>query len=202
MTFSPSESAEQSRKIKRLDPLLVAALSLAFLFCLQGITWGRVECWNRSQIALRGLRALRPSDYMKPPFHTYVNHVFVVWPITAALKIARVPTERMKIANSAKLIGSRLVTIALYLGTIALAYGFSRRSYGRFSAVIIAFAFATSAGFIAYAHFLTADIPLVFWMLAVLWFAQQLISALALGIAPGGDASAGAAPKGERQQHS
>jgi len=176
VTFSPSEYAEQSRKIQRLDPLLVAALSLAFLFCLQGITWGRVEDWNRSSIALRGLRALRPSDYMKPPFHTYVNHVFVVWPITAALKIAQVPTERMKTANSAKLIGSRLVTIALYLGTIALAYGFSRRSYGRFSAAIIAFAFATSAGFVAYAHYLTVDMPLLFWMLAAFWAAHRLIS--------------------------
>jgi hypothetical protein len=177
VTFSLAESAEQSRKIQRLDPLLVAALSLAFLFCLQGITWGRVECWNRSQIALRGLRALRPSDYMKPPFHTFFNHVFVVWPITGALKIAQVPTERMKIGNSAKLIGSRLVTIALFLGTIALAYSFSRRSYGRFSAVIIAFAFATSAGFVTYAHFLTADIPLLFWMLAAFWAAYRLASA-------------------------
>jgi Dolichyl-phosphate-mannose-protein mannosyltransferase len=177
VALSLSESAEQSRKVQRLDPLLVAALSLAFLFCLQGITWGRVEDWNRSSIALRGLRALRPSDYMKPPFHTFFNHVFVVWPITGALKIAQVPTERMKIGNSAKLIGSRLVTIALFLGTIALAYSFGRRSYGRFSAVIIAFAFATSAGFVTYAHYLTADIPLLFWMLAALWAAYRLASA-------------------------
>jgi hypothetical protein len=177
VTFSVSESAEQSRKIQRLDPLLVAALSLAFLFCLQGITWGRVECWNRSQIALQSLRALRPGNYLKPPFHTYLNHVFVVWPITGALKVAQVPTERMKIANSTKLIGSRLVTIALFLGTIALAYSFSRRSYGRFSAAIIAFVFATSAGFITHAHFLTADIPLLFWMLAAFWAAYRLASA-------------------------
>jgi Dolichyl-phosphate-mannose-protein mannosyltransferase len=175
--FSLPESAEQSRKIQRLDPLLVAALLLAFLFCLQGVTWGRVECWNRSQIALQSLRALRPGNYLKPPFHTYLNHVVVVWPITGALKIAQVPTERMKIANSAKLIGSRLVTIALFLGTIALAYSFSRRSYGRFSAVIIAFVFATSAGLIAHAHFLTADIPLLFWMLAALWASYRLASA-------------------------
>jgi hypothetical protein len=172
-----SESTEQSRKIHRFDPLLVAALSLAFLFCLQGITWGRVECWNRSQIALHSLRVLRPGDYLKPPFHTYLNHVFVVWPITGALKIAQVPTERMKIANSAKLIGSRLLTLALYLGTIALAYSFSHRSYGRFSAAIIAFAFATSAGFVTYAHFLTADTPLLFWMLAAFWAAHRLASA-------------------------
>jgi len=105
-----------------------------------------------------------------------LNHAFVVWPIAAVLKIARVPTERTKIANSAKLVGSRLLTAALYLGTIALAYSLGCGFYGRFSAVLIGFVFATSAGFIAYAHFLTADIPLVFWMLAAFWFAQQLIS--------------------------
>jgi hypothetical protein len=168
---------EESRKIQSLDPLLVAAVSLAFLFCLQGITWGRVEDWNRSSIALRGLRALRPSDYMKPPFHTYFNHVLVVWPIDGVMKIAQVPKDRIKIANPAKLIGSRLLTIALYLGTIALAYSFSRSSYGRFSAAIIAFAFATSAGFVAHAHFLTVDMPLLFWMLAAFWAANRLVSA-------------------------
>ena len=168
---------EQSRKIQSLDPLLVAAVSLAFLFCLQGITWGRVEDWNRSSIALRGLRALRPSDYMKPPFHTYFNHVLVVWPIDGVMKIAQVPKERMKISNPAKLIGSRLVTIALYLGTIALAYSLSRRSYGRFSAANIGFAFATSAGFVAHAHFLTVDMPLLFWMLAAFCAAVRLASA-------------------------
>ena len=177
MTLSASESAEQPRKIQRVDPLLAAALSLAFLLCLQGITWGRVECWNPDQMALRSLRALRPGDYMKPPFHTYLNHAFVVWPITAALKIARVPEERTKIANSAKLVGSRLVTTALYLGTVALAYNISCRSYGKFSAALIAFALATSAGFVTSAHFLTADTPLLFWMLAAFWFAHRLVSA-------------------------
>ena len=126
---------------------------------------------------MRGLRALRPADYMKPPFHTYFNHVFVVWPIDAVMKITGVPQEKVKIANPAKLIGSRLVTIALYLGTIALAYSFSRRSYGRFSAAMIAFVFATSAGFVAHAHFLTVDIPLLFWMLAAFWAAERLASA-------------------------
>lgn len=67
--------------------------------------------------------------------------------------------------------------MALFLGTIALAFSFSRRSYGRFPAVIIAFAFATSAGFVAYAHFLTADIPLLFWMLAAFWASYRLASA-------------------------
>src|SRR5436189_260979 len=174
MTFSVSESAKQLKRIRSIDPLLVGALLLAFLFCLHGITWGRVECWNPDQMALRGLRALRPANYMKPPFHTYLNHAFVVWPVTAGLTIAQVPTEKTKIANSTKLVGSRLLTTALYLGTVALAYNIGCRFYGRFSAAVIGFVLATSAGFIAYAHFLTADSPLLFWMLAAFWFAQQL----------------------------
>jgi hypothetical protein len=100
----------------------------------------------------------------------------MVWPIDGLMAIAQVPKERMKIANPAKLIGSRFVTLTLYLGTIALAYDFSRRSCGRFAAVIIAFVLATSAGFIAYAHFLTADVPLLFWMLAAFWAAHRLVS--------------------------
>jgi hypothetical protein len=168
---------EQPRQIQSIDPLLIAALVLAFLFCLHGIAWGRVEDWNRSSIAMRSLHALRPADYMKPPFHTYFNHLLVVWPIDAALEIAQVPKEKTKIANPAKLIGSRVLTIALYLGAIALAYSFSRNAYGRLSAVVIAFAFATSAGFVANAHFLTVDIPLVFWMLAAFWCANRIAAA-------------------------
>src|SRR5947207_11220513 len=68
----------------------------------------------------------------------------------------------------------RLLTTVLYLGTVALAYNFGCRFYGRFSAAVIGFVLATSAGFIAYAHFLTADSALLFWMLAAFWFAQQI----------------------------
>jgi hypothetical protein len=55
----------------RFDPDLAAALVLASLFCFHGITWGRVECWNLDQMAMRDLAGLRPGDYSKPPFHTY-----------------------------------------------------------------------------------------------------------------------------------
>jgi len=93
---------------------------------------GAVEDWNRSSIALRGLRALRPSDYMKPPFHTYFNPRVGGLANRRSYEIAQVPKDRIKIANPAKLIDRGLLTIALYLGTIALAYSFSRSSYGRF----------------------------------------------------------------------
>src|SRR4029453_2660626 len=43
--------------------------------------------------------------------------------------------------------------------------------------LIIWVGFRTSAGFVTYAHFLTADTPLLFWMLAALWAADRLASA-------------------------
>jgi len=64
----------------RFDPALAAALVLASLFCFHGISWGRVECWNLDQMAMRDLAGLRAGDYSKPPFHTYLNHILVIEP--------------------------------------------------------------------------------------------------------------------------
>ncbi len=155
---------------------LVFALILAFLFCLQGIRWGRVECWNADQMALRGLSWLKPGDYLKPPFHTYLNHLLVIYPIQGMEALSGIPKDRWNIANPLILIDSRLLVILLFLGTILLAYNYSFECYGRFAAGVIALLFATSAGFIGYAHFLTADSPLLFWMLLAFWSAHRIIS--------------------------
>jgi len=67
MTTSASESAERRKGIGRIDPLLAAALLLAFIFCLHGITWGRVECWNpdkwRYAVSVRCGRAAMGSRH-------------------------------------------------------------------------------------------------------------------------------------------
>jgi Dolichyl-phosphate-mannose-protein mannosyltransferase len=159
----------------RFDLVLVLALLLAVLFCLHGIRWGRVECWNRDQMALRALAGLRPGDYSKPPFHTYLNHLLIIEPIKLPLRIAHVPRERQNQVNGAVLLGSRLLTLALYLGTILFAYAISLRCYGQVAAQIIALLFATSAGFVAFAHFLTVDLPVLFWMMAAFFFGTQVV---------------------------
>lgn len=159
----------------RFDPVLALALLLTVLFCVHGIRWGRVECWNRDQMALRRLDRLRPGDYSKPPFHTYLNHLLVIDPIKLPLRIAHVPLDRRNQVNSAILVGSRLLTLVLYLGTILLAYAISLRCYGDSAARIIALLFATSAGFMAFAHFLTVDSPVIFWMMAAFFFGNQIV---------------------------
>lgn len=156
------------------DPVLVLALALALIFSLYGIRWGRVECWNRDDMAMRGISGLRPDTYEKPPFHTYLNHVLVIWPLDAVEGVGTFLTGREINLNEAKLLQSRLLVVGMYLATIALAYWISRRSFGKNPARIIVLLFATSAGFIEYDHFLSCDSPLLLWMLVAFFFARRV----------------------------
>jgi hypothetical protein len=163
--------------LRKLDPVLGIALFLALLFSLYGIRWGRVECWNRDEMALRplhGVLRLQPNRYLKPPFHTILNYHVVSQPIELAEHLYKRLSGRKVNLNEIRLLGSRLLIVAMYLGTIALAFAISQKAYGLFAARIIALLFATSAGFIAYDHFLSCDSPLLFWMMLSLFFAYRI----------------------------
>ena len=168
-------AARIGRSVWSLDPWLRVILVVAFLFCLYGIGWGRVECWNRDQMALRGLRWLRPSSFTKPPFHTYLNHLLILSPLHLVEFAWSLLTGVSINLNHARLLGSRLLVLALFLGTIVLGYAISLRFHGRFAARVVALLLGTTATFIAYAHFLSVDAPLLFWMLLALYFAQGII---------------------------
>jgi hypothetical protein len=160
--------------LRKVDPILAVALILALVFSLYGIRWGRVECWNRDQMALRGLHGLRPSAFLKPPFHTYLNHFVVLNPIERAEFVGKKLLRHDVNLNEMRLLASRLLVVGMFLGTIALAFAVSRQAFGLFAARVIALLFATSAGFIEYDHFLSCDSPLLFWMMLTLFFAQRI----------------------------
>ncbi len=161
---------------QRIDPILILALSMAFLFCAHGIRWGRVEDWNPDQMALRPLSLkLKPHGYQKPPFHTFVNHVLVLWPISLAETSGKLITGRSQNFNGPALLGSRLVTAAMFLGTILIGYKIANSFCGQNAARITALIFATSAGFVEQTHYLTTDIPVTFWMMLTLFFASRII---------------------------
>jgi hypothetical protein len=61
------------------------------------------------------------------------------------------------------------------LGSTVLLYAISKRFFGVFSARIIAILFSTSAGIISFSHFLTADIPVMFWMIVAFYFTQNIL---------------------------
>ncbi|MBA3833355.1 MAG: glycosyltransferase family 39 protein [Chthoniobacterales bacterium] len=161
--------------VRRIDPGLAAILIAASLFCLRGIGWGRVEDWNRDQMAMRDLQGLRPTTFLKPPFHTYLNHLVVFLPIEAAETVSQRITGTKEKWNHVRLIGSRLLVMVLFLGTITLGYAISFRFFGKFAARITALFLGSSAGFIVYAHFLSCDSPLLFFLFATLYFAQRIV---------------------------
>ncbi|MBV9008279.1 MAG: glycosyltransferase family 39 protein [Verrucomicrobia bacterium] len=163
-----------SKFIGPIDPVLLAALVLALLFSLYGIRWGRVECWNRDDMAMRGLSGLRPGTYEKPPFHTYLNHALVIWPIDAVEAVGAWLSRHKVKLNEAKLLESRLLITGMFLATVALAYWISLQCFGKSTARIVALVLATSAGFIEYEHFLTCDSPLLLWMLVAFFFARRV----------------------------
>jgi hypothetical protein len=163
--------------LRKLDPVLGIALILALLFSLYGIQWGRVECWNPSEMALRplhGILKLRPSDYLKPPFHTVFNHRLVLLPNERAEYLYKLIRGCEINLNELRLLESRLLVVGMFLGTIALAFAISLKACGLFAARIVALLFATSAGFIVYDHFLASDSPLLFWMMLSLFFCQRI----------------------------
>jgi len=168
-----------------VDRWLLAALALAAAFTLQGINWGRVECWNADEMALRplfhkGKPPFEPSTFTKPPFDTYVNFVLVVAPVHVleALNDRHwKPFRKHEDVswNEAKLLGSRFLALALFLGSVSLAFSISREFFGLFAARVTALLFATSAGFIEFNHYLTADSPMLFWMLLSLFFSRRIL---------------------------
>ncbi|MGI8433115.1 MAG: ArnT family glycosyltransferase [Chthoniobacterales bacterium] len=167
---------KEVRAAKRsFDPLLLAVLVAAAFFCLHGMGWGRVEDWNRDQMALRALDGLRPYSFSKPPFDTYLNHFFVLAPVRAAEWIRERSTGQPQQWNHVRLLGSRLLVMLQVLGTVVLGYVISRRFFGVFAARVTALFLGTSAGFIASAHFLSCDTPLLFFLLLTLYFAQRIM---------------------------
>lgn len=174
--------AEPGRRVTRrpilaaVDPWLAIALVLATAFCLHGITWGRYESWHPDQLVMfrfDGTDApLLPRDFLKPPFYTYINFLVVELP---AKVIAHLFGLSPGVYNQIFMIGSGLLATCFLLGSIVIIYALLRPTFGSAIARISAFLFATSAGFVTYVHFLTADIPVTFWMLAAFMAAVRIL---------------------------
>lgn len=147
------------------NPPLAAALVLAIILSLLGANWGRVECWNLDSMAFRGTKAngLPYCGYLKPPLHTYLNHLLVMKPVEAVRTVCGFEHNWQ---YPFQLAGARLITLALFCGFTSLMYVIAMRCSGSRAAALVALVSATSAGLIKFNHFGTADSPLLFWMIA------------------------------------
>ncbi len=168
------------RKLPQLDPVLTVALLAGLAFGLYGITWGNGESWNPDEMAFRALFSSKtlpfePMNFYKPPFHTYFNYFLCVYPADLLERIARKLLGAGIDFDWIKILWARSLTIGLFLGAIALTFQITKRFYGLPPARIITLLFATSAGFVVEAHFLTADMPVLFWMLLAFYFIQSIV---------------------------
>jgi 4-amino-4-deoxy-L-arabinose transferase-like glycosyltransferase len=160
--------------ILRTDKILLVALLISFSLSLYGIT---VKYNNPDQMAflplfLKGKLPFNPGWFDKPPFHTYLNYFLSVLPVSVLSKNLAFSPQTEEIV---KIVWSRLLTKFMLIIAIGLLYQISWKSYGLLSARTIAVIAATTAGFIAYSHFLTVDIPVMFWMLVTFAFSHSIL---------------------------
>lgn len=166
----------QLKESFRKERLLWLALVLCFGFSLIGAQWGKIEDWNPDQMAFRGVpNNLMVSDYLKPPLTTYAARLLVLNPVDCIMNgIFHAPS---KLRLEVRVIGVRILTIFYLCVAVALIYFSILRCSGKIAASAISLIMATSAGLMAYTHYGTADMPVVFWMVAS--FAAGLHAALA-----------------------
>ena len=122
-----------------IDKYLCVAILTAFIFCLHGINWGRVEIWNMDQAIYNRLEDnYKPKSFYKPPLHTYIGNIFIIEPLKIIKnKFPYIPYN----FNTIELISLRLLNILFFLGSIILVYYITRSLYGLFPARVISYNF-------------------------------------------------------------
>lgn len=171
----------------------VIAVLLALVLSLPGIHWGYYECWNYDQMAhLRLRKDGLPQHYMKPPLLTYLNQSIVLPVVTWIVE--KPLFQRMDHHPQLRVLTSRALTLAMFLGSVWLVWRAAMRSGNPLATGAIALLFATSSGVLVFNRFLTTDSPLLFWMLAAAFAAMKAAEA----VAAQKQAAQGAEPPSER----
>ena len=163
------------KRLKKTDPILILCLLVSFFSGITALNWGRYDCLNPDATAFKSVKKwppLHPERFDKPPLHTYLNNTLInepsKWVTGACVFFGADKVNAEKIRWQARSIAARLLQAVLMLGCVGCVYLFARDHFGLASARVSALLLATSASFLLNKIFLSADISLVFWMLASL----------------------------------
>ena len=151
----------------------IAICVLALLLCFHGLT---VVVGHPDQMAFQslfkpGLAPFNPGWFEKPPFHTYFNYFLSVLPVTGIG--ALLDLSGTTIATWQETV-SKCLQVLLFAGAVLMFHRIVVRVARPNAALVSMALFGTSAGLVAHAHFLTADIPVLFWMLAAFVCCQRV----------------------------
>ena len=143
--------------------------AIAALLCLRGLP---ETVAHPDQMAFLSLfkpdkAPFNPGWFEKPPFHTYFHFFLSEGPVS----LLGLPPD---VAERWRTLWSKLLQVMLFAGSVAVLHAILRRVARGTVALAIATLFATSAGMVAHAHFLTADVAVTFWMLLAFLFCQRL----------------------------
>ena len=170
------------RAIASADKFLVLAVAAALLSGIHGITWGRYACLNPDAMASRSLASvppLHPRNFDKPPLLTYINNILVNEPTRAAGWVAVFfgadPHNADSTRQQWRTVISRLLQAGFYAGIVIFCYLFARDWFGLAAARVTALLIGTCSGLVPFKIFLTADIPLVFWMTVCLYLSGRIM---------------------------
>jgi hypothetical protein len=170
------------RAIASTDKFLLLAVAAALLSGIHGITWGRYACLNPDAMASRSVASvppLHPGNFDKPPLLTYINNILVNESTRAAGWVAVCfgadPHNADSIRQQWRTVISRLLQACFYAGIVIFCYLFARDWFGLAAARVTALLIGTCSGLVPFKIFLTADISLVFWMTACLYFSGRIM---------------------------
>ena len=178
MQAATSEHWVKKIQWRKIDAFLLVTLFVGFLLCFHGSEWGRVESWNPDQMGIGKVASgsgdlfPRPQNFLKPSLHPYINYWFSWYPNKIVSKIFGYDDN---IKDMYRMRTSRVITALMFLGTVLLSYLILREYFGLASARVTSALFASSAGYVAWSHYMTTDVPVLFWMMAAFFYATKIL---------------------------
>lgn len=149
------------------NPLFAVFCAVCFFLCLKGVNWGIAEAWNPDQIAFK----LNFNNFNRPHFVTYAHLLFSHFPAFAAQTLFDLPApEKDRIV----ILISRILNLAAFVGCGFFVYAWTKKFAGAFPAALASAVLLFSPGYGTHSKFLTADIPLAFFMLAAFHFSLRI----------------------------
>lgn len=157
--------------------LVLAAILLVSLAAnVLHLDWGLPDRWHPDEIVRGVVRmadegSLEPARFVYPAGHFQLLMATVVGP---AIFVDGLPAPDAREEWLGRLrFAARMVTALMGTGVVLLTWAIGRRMGGEVAGLGAAASLALAPGFAAHSHFVTVDVPSIFWMMLGVWLAVR-----------------------------